>query len=370
MELSKGGLVGLPDDDFTQRQKSGLWSLEDLAAQKNFINNSNQPNILLSIGNYTTNNLLLYNIFNKTYSNLNQTILSSIKNIDYNINSNLLALSTPYLKIINTENLVEYNIPSIPSSIINTLSFNNSGTHLFIGLLDNSNTIFIINIEKLLNISNTYPDYSITLNYLPTKIKFNNTDEYLCIGHYGSITDEFNNIHLYRDINNEYVDITDYTLKNLKIGTVTDLCFVDTNTLSYLFISGYQEPYLYIYDFERQDLVTISNISIITSKINSMVLTKNKDKLLIGCDLSPYFFILDLATLKISTPDKLITDSTILSISLSYNDQYMCILDKSTTPVKLFTYIDQVISPIALDAQPDTQPLSACFFFGPQGVSV
>jgi hypothetical protein len=67
MKLSKGGLVGLPDDDFTQRQKSGLWSLEDLAAQKNFINNSNQPNILLSIGNYTTNNLLLYNIFNKTY---------------------------------------------------------------------------------------------------------------------------------------------------------------------------------------------------------------------------------------------------------------------------------------------------------------
>ena len=369
MELSKGGLVGLPDDDFTQRQKSGLWSLEDLAAQKNFINNSNQPNILLAIGNYTTNNLYLYNNFNKTYSNINLDILSSVKNINYN--NNLLVITTPYLKIINTETLIEYNIPSIPSSIINTLSFNNIGTHLFIGLLDNINTIYIINIEKLLSISTIYPDYNISLDYLPTKIKFNNTDEYLCIGHYGTITNEFNNIHLYRDINNEYVDITDYTLKNLRLGTITDLCFVDT--ISYLFISSYYKPYLNVYDFRRQDLVTSFDLDIekyITSKINSMVLTKNEDKLLIGCDLAPYFFIIDLITNTISTPDELITDSTILSISLSYNDQYMCILDRSTTPLKMFTYIDQVLVPIALDTQPDTQPLSSCFFFGPQGVSM
>jgi len=375
-ETSKGGLVGLPEDDFIQRQKSGLWSLEDLAAQKNQINNSNQPNTLLAIGQYYTTNLYLYNLFNKSLSKLNTVSTSSIRNISYNYNNSLLAISTPYLKLLNTDTLIEYNTLSIQSSIINTLSFNNTGNYLYLGLLNKniSNTyIQVINIEKQLNTSNIYPDININLNYLPTKIKFNNTDEYLCIGHYGSIEDEFNNIHLYRDINDEYIDITDYTLKNLKLGTITDLCFVDS--LSLLFIASFQKPYLNVYDFERQDLVTTFDREIennITSKINSFVLTKNGDKLLIGCDLSPYFFILDLVYNKISTPDTPVTDSTITSLSLSHNDQYLCITDKSSTPLKVFTYIDQILEPVEIDTlvQPEQPILTSAFFFGPQGVSV
>ena len=89
-KISNGGLVGLFYNDFNQRQKSGLWSLEDHAADKNYISSSQIPNNYLVVGSYNTNSLYLYDLFfkNKISTNIFNIPVSTITSIDYNYKTN------------------------------------------------------------------------------------------------------------------------------------------------------------------------------------------------------------------------------------------------------------------------------------------
>jgi hypothetical protein len=390
MQNNKGGITGLQYSDFDQRLKSGVWTMDDHVSDTNYIRSGQIPNNYLIVGGYNTESLPLYDLFlkNKVSTNIFNVQESTITCIDYNDHSNLLAIGltkAPYLKIYNTQNFIEYNLNTTFTSPINCLKINHLGDYIFVGTLDKINISYInvYNIENLTSL----PDYinigsqgtqgyisysvpnselSININFLPVCISLSYDDEYLCIGHYGSIDNEFNNITLFKRTNNIYVDISEYNLNSFNLGTVSSICFVES--LKYLFIGSYQSQYLSVYNYERQDLVTIydENIkNIITSKVNCLALTKDPNKLLIGCDSTPYLYMLDINNNKITSLSQDNFNDSITSISLSYNNQYLCVTSRGDNPLQVFDFSNQTLTPVSLNIYPDTISFSSSFLLGP-----
>jgi len=388
-KISKGGLVGLLYNDFNQRQKSGVWSLEDHVANQNYIRTSLIPNNYLSVGCYNINSLILYDMFfkNKITTNIFNTPESTITCIDQKRNLLVYGLNkAPYLKIYNTETFTEYTLTQTIPGSIQCLKLTKNADYLFIGFLEsqNNNTthILVYNIIQLTTSNNeTYigtqgaqgeyyipqnivSDINIIVNFLPTCIKFTKDDEHLCIGHYGSVEDEFNNLTLYKNIDGVYTDISEYNLNSYQLGTINDVCFLEDK--KYLFIGSQQYPYLFCYNYERQDLVNIFDTTIINninSVVNCMLLTKDSKKLFIGCNISPYLYILDLVTNKTTSVSGDYFNDSIISMSFSYNDQYVCISTKDKG-LKLFDYATKILIPVDLDILPETTTFSTCFFLG------
>ena len=390
--LNKGGISGLQYSDFNQRQKSGVWTIDDNSADVNYIRSSQIPNMYLTVGSYNAESLALYDLFlnNKVSTNIFNIPISTVTCIEYNLQKNLLAFGlteSPYLKIYDTENFTEYTLTKTFTSPITTIQFTHLGDYIFVGTIDkvNSSYLNIYNIDNLISVVNIYtptigsqgpqgidfnytsvnPEISIIIDFLITSIRLSNDDNYLCIGHYGSISDEYNNINLFKKINGVYTDVNEYNINSLDLGTISDICFVD----NYLFIGSYQSQYLTVYDYDRQDLITVYDNNIITnitSKINCLCLTKDKSKLLIGCDSSPYVYMLNLSTKEITSLGMDTFDDNITSISLSYGDKYICITSRGSNPLQVFDFTDQTLStPVVLNTYPSTISFSSKFIFGP-----
>lgn len=387
MSTSKGGLVGLTYSDFNQRQKSGNWSIEDHAANVNYIRTSDIPNIYLSIGNYNTNQLDLYDVFFKTKisTNIFNIPQSTIRQIEFNYKKNLLAFvltEEPYLKIYNTEDFTEYTLTKTFTKPINCIKINNKGDLLYIGFLEavNKSYLNVYSIKDLTTvidssiittgfnpISIKSSNIDIVVNRLITCIRFSYDDSYLYIGHYGTISNIYDNSKLFKRYNNSYVDITPNNLKEYNLLTPTDSLFIDDQKL--LCISSFDEPYLNFYNYERQDLFKGFDSVIkryITNKVNCLAMTKNKDQLIIGIAIDPYVLVLNLITKTIKPVINNYFTNDITSISFSVNDKYLCVTQRSeTNPVLLFDYSKQAFDPVELEFVKESTPFASCFFLGP-----
>jgi len=130
--ITKGGITGLPENDFYKRQKSGDWTIDEHFRDVNYIRTKNfTPDTYLAIGEYQSENLTIYDIFNEQVSSLT-TLLSggssgseneqqSIVCVDYNRNINRLAIGlnkSPFLRIFNTFLGDEEDEEEVESSII------------------------------------------------------------------------------------------------------------------------------------------------------------------------------------------------------------------------------------------------------------
>ena len=107
--ITKGGITGLPANDFHKRQKSGDWSINEHFDNINYIRMGFTPNNYLMLGNYETDKILIYDIFNNQVSSLTKSItgtdLPSISCVAYNKTIGHLAIGLnkePYLRVFNT----------------------------------------------------------------------------------------------------------------------------------------------------------------------------------------------------------------------------------------------------------------------------
>ncbi|MBT3298730.1 hypothetical protein HN385_07400 [archaeon] len=117
--ITKGGITGLPANDFHKRQKSGDWSINEHFDNINYIRMGFTPNNYLMLGNYETDKILIYDIFNNQVSSLTKSItgtdLPSISCVAYNKTIGHLAIGlnkAPYLRVFNTSvgDLSEFEI--------------------------------------------------------------------------------------------------------------------------------------------------------------------------------------------------------------------------------------------------------------------
>jgi hypothetical protein len=362
--MSKGGLVGLVYNDFNLRQKSGNWSINDHVEDVNYIRNGNIPNNYLTIGCYEENKLFLYDMF------LNQEIVTNIFNIDgaitsidYNYPKSLIAFGLtkpPYIKIYSTEDFTEKYLNTTLTKSVYRLKFNNHGDRLYVSFFEPTNNNYL-NIYETTNYT-LVEDLS-AINYLITNIKFSDNDKYLCISHFGSIDNPDNNIDLFQlNSNNIYENINDYNLNNLNSGTINDICFIDNYNL--LTIASHKFPYFYIYDLNRKDLFIDYNSGInkhITQSVNRIIRTSDNKKIIIGSDCDPYLFILNIITGEIELIS--IFNSSIKSLSLSENDQYLCVSDSS---LRVFDFSTQDFNTeVILNSYPTSNVISSTFFLGP-----
>jgi len=106
--IKKGGIIGLPQNDFYRRQKSGDWTIDEHFRNVNYIRtNEFTPDNYLAIGEYQSENITVYDIFNEEISSLTKPTSDqvSISCIDYNRNINQLAVGlnkSPFLRIFDT----------------------------------------------------------------------------------------------------------------------------------------------------------------------------------------------------------------------------------------------------------------------------
>jgi len=111
--ITKGGITGLPENDFYKRQKSGDWSIDEHFENINYIRTkSHTPNNYLAVGCYESDEILIYDIFNNQISSLTKPISGtdspSISCIAYNRNVGHLAIGqnkAPFLRIFDTEDI-------------------------------------------------------------------------------------------------------------------------------------------------------------------------------------------------------------------------------------------------------------------------
>jgi hypothetical protein len=116
----KGGMTGLPEDDFGKRMKSGEWSIDEHFENVNYIRTRDfTPNNYLAIGSYQGDELVIYDMFLNKKTTLTKSITSlssgssgdtveenpTITCMSFNRHANHLAIGLnkpPYLRVFDT----------------------------------------------------------------------------------------------------------------------------------------------------------------------------------------------------------------------------------------------------------------------------
>ncbi len=369
--FTKGGITGLIYSDFDKRQKSGDWSIDDHLSNVNYIRDGEIPNNYLMVGCYDEKKLIIYSIFNfinivTNVFNINGIITS----IDYNSVKNLVVFSItkpPYIKIFSTIDFSEKVLKKTLKQPSICAKFSTSGDFLFISSV-RTNTDNFISVFETTNYTEIVNSLGIKLNELVTCIETSIDDKYICFGHYDNLVSTYGNIKLYKkQAQNNYININEFNLDSLDLGTVTDLCFLDNYKL--LFISSYKNPYLHIYNYERQEVVSNYNNTVnalVDNKINCLTKTSDSSKILMGLDKEPYLVQLDILKNSISAVGIKYFEESITSLSFSVNDKYLCVTQRGNPSVQIFEYLqDGGITPISLNVLPNTVPLCSQFILGP-----
>jgi len=380
--VNKGGLVGLTYNDFNYRQKSGVWSINEHAEDINYIRTGEVPNNYLLVGTYSDLSLHLYDLYYKTKISTNIfNVDGAVTCIDYNYNKSLIAFgltSPPYLQVFSTEDFTEKDLGfSLTDSLsgfsltdltsgsgtdpaVMCLRFNNAGDRLFVGLLTSVNDSYVITYETD---NFTLVEDLAAINFLPTSIRVSLNDQIISISHFGDVDNPYSNIHVF----NNYTDETLYSLTSLQLNTVLDTCFLDNTNL--LAIASTNSPYLIFYNYVTKNTYDKYNSEIsnnITSRVTSLVKTSDNKILLIGLDSSPYLVKLTFSTGKISLIGLNAFSDSIVSMSLSINDEILSVSQRGSNTLQLFDFSNQDLTiPISLDILPSSTVLSSSFLLGP-----
>lgn len=363
---SKGGLVGLIFDDFNERERSGNWTLSDNSEDLNYIRSNDIPNNYLLVGTYSDQSLYLYNMYykNKISTNIFNHI-GSITSIDYHFKKNLLAIGItkpPYLRIYNTEDFSEI-IPlfSLTDSPVSTLKFSGSGEKLYVGLLNHVNGTYVLEFEtSMFDLVSDLPP----IFFIPTKIACHNNDEYLAIGHYSTKDFINNNIIIF---NNEYIEQTTNILNKLNISTVLDLVFIESYNL--LVIATNNSPHLIFYSYISQNTFDNYNSEIekyVKSRVTSICKTSDNQSIIFGCESNPFLMKLDFSTGKITLLDSEYFTNSITNVTLSINDEFLCVTQRGENSLLVFDFSKKDLSiPIKFTIKPTSTCFASKFFIGP-----
>lgn len=373
-QTDKGGIVGLAYSDFDKRQRSGIWNIDDHSEDVNYIRSGETPNNYLLIGCHNTNALYVYDVFfrNRVSTSL-FNLTGSITAIAYNKYRNIFAVASnfsPYLRIFSSENFQEILLPKSHTKPIVCLKFTTFGDRLFVGNSQPNGDNYL-DVYETTNFTRQADRAAIKLNYLPTSISFNNNDQYLAIGHYADINNQNNNIKIYEKSNTNathYINVNEYNIDSVDIGTVKDLHFINTDKDVLLLILGNSEPYLFFYNFNRRDLIYDYNEQInnlLQNKVNCLTSMNYGKKFILGCNHAPYLQEFDLEQKKITPIAYTGIDDSVTSVSMSYSDKYLVATTRELTPVHLFTYNTYTAISIPLNQQPMEPALNSCFVLGP-----
>jgi len=129
MTPTKGGMTGLPEDDFNRRQKSGDWSIDEHFRDVNYIRTKDSiPNEYLTAGHYENENLTIYNPFLNRFSSLTMSASGndpSVTCMAYNRHIGHLAVC---LVVISMDALSVVVLQDCPLSLLEERYLNTSST--------------------------------------------------------------------------------------------------------------------------------------------------------------------------------------------------------------------------------------------------
>ena len=323
-------------------------------------------------------NLDSYYLFYQIYDMLTNSLI-----VPDNINvkdNNTIVISTESLvdsrsykiniiKSLNDFTCLQYQSVEVPLSPVFCLEYDAPGDSLFVGTLEAENNNYILEYDTS-NYSRN--NDTIILNTLPTIIKIDPDNEYLLIGHY-TTTLINRNLSLYDYSNNQIIDNYNFnTLKQYTIDSVNAACFIDSRNL--LVVNSFYEPYLCFYNYSTNKNMTSDFASIIEDyiddRVTHIVKTRDDRYLIIAVCQSPYLFILDLEDETILELHSDYFVSSFTSISISSNDQYLCVTQYDSQQLLIFEFLPTKITNITLNQIYDSDPLESLFFFGSISSSV